>query len=521
MSAAAGLLRRSLTRLRRSMTAQISLSITAVSILIIAVYVAVTGQFVRAELREENELTLLANLAFFRDDIAAAGGDLAQAPRLLERAERRVHRLHIALLDAETHGVIASSPGSAVPPSTFLESPALDARLLPPQASVADVDRVREQFADATTTWRSPAGAGYRLLTGRIDLPAAGVRPARSVLVALAVDTLNTSEVRWRDRRDLLIGMAIAAALASAMGLWIARRIVVSARRLGAAASRIGARALDERLPLDDSPVELVESTIAFNHMLDRLQNAFERLSAFSSDLAHDLRTPMGNLLGEAQVALSRPRSAVEYRAVLESAVEEYERLSRMIGNMLFLASADNEQAALSAGWIDLAPALDRVIGYFEVLAEERAVVLERSLRPTPGAAARVWADETMLIRALSNLVSNALRHAASGSRVEIAAHVDPAGGCTIEVSNTGAPIPPEQQARIFQRFYRGDASRHGSSSGSGLGLAIVRSIMELHGGTAAVFSTPGHRTVFVLRFPPQPVAASTGYPSRGSSRQS
>jgi two-component system heavy metal sensor histidine kinase CusS len=115
-----------------------------------------------------------------------------------------------------------------------------------------------------------------------------------------------------------------------------------------------------------------------------------------------------------------------------------------------------------------------------------------------------------MLVRALSNLVSNALRHAESGSRVEIAAHVEHAGGCTIEVSNTGVPIPSEQQARIFERFYRGDASRHGSSSGSGLGLAIVRSIMELHVGTATVFSAPGQRTVFVLRFPSQP-AATTG----------
>jgi two-component system heavy metal sensor histidine kinase CusS len=414
------------------------------------------------------------------------------------------------LLDPERRSVIVSSPASVVPPSTFFESPALDATLLPAPASVADIDHVREHFADATTTWRSPAGDGYRLLTGRVDLPAVGGHPARSVLVALEVDTLHTSEVRRRDRRNLLIGMAIAAVLASTMGLWIARRIVISGRRFGAAAGRIGARALDERLPLDDSPVELVESTMAFNHMLDRLQNAFERLSAFSSDLAHDLRTPVGNLLGEAQVALSRPRSAAEYRAVLESAVEEYERLSRMIGNMLFLANADNEQAALSAGWMDIALALDRVIGYFELLAEERGVVLERSMRPTLAVALRIWADETMLVRALSNLVSNALRHAESGSRVEIAARVEPAGGCRIEVSNTGAPIPPAQQARIFERFYRGDASRHGSSSGSGLGLAIVRSIMDLHAGTATVSSAPGQRTVFILRFPPQP-AATTG----------
>ena len=231
-----------------------------------------------------------------------------------------------------------------------------------------DIEPLREGLASMTTTWRSPDGTGHRLLTGRIEVPAQAARPAGSILVDLVMETTNTSMVRLRDRRNEMIGLAVAALLASVLGVWIARRIVVSARRLGVAASRIGAQVLDERLSVDDIPVELVESTLAFNRMLDRLQNAFERLSAFSSDLAHDLRTPVGNLLGEAQVALLRPRSADEYRAVLESAVEEYERLSRMIGNMLFLAQVDNDKAAMLIEWVELDAALDRVIGYFELL---------------------------------------------------------------------------------------------------------------------------------------------------------
>jgi two-component system heavy metal sensor histidine kinase CusS len=293
-----------------------------------------------------------------------------------------------------------------------------------------------------------------------------------------------------------------AALVAGVLGVAIARRIVVGVRRLGSAASRIGAQALDERLSIADAPIELVESTVAFNRMLDRLQHAFARLSAFSSDLAHDLRTPVGNLLGEAQVALSRPRSADEYRAVLESAVEEYERLSRMIGNMLFLARADNDRSAMSAGWIELDPALDRVIGYFELLAEERGVGLRKVLRARSDRERRVWADETMFIRAVSNLVSNALRHATSGTTIEISAEVGSDGTGTLSVSNEGPPIDAEQQARIFERFYRADGSRQGSASGSGLGLAIVRSIMALHGGAAGVSSAPGERTVFSLHFP-------------------
>jgi two-component system heavy metal sensor histidine kinase CusS len=384
----------------------------------------------------------------------------------------------------------------------MLPRPVLDAALLPTRARITDIEGLRDQLAAETSTWVSPDGNGHRLLTGRIDLPANAAQAAGPVLVDLVIETTSTSEVRQRARRNTLIAMVVAALLASVLGVLIAQRIVVSARRLGTAASRIGAQALDERLPLEETPVELVESTLAFNRMLDRLQSAFERLSAFSSDLAHDLRTPVGNLLGEAQVVLSRPRSADEYRAALESAVEEYERLSRMIGNMLFLAQVDNDLAAMSIERIEVDPALDRVIGYFELLAEERGLRLQKTLRGPAEADRHIWADETMLVRAVSNLVSNALRHARAGTCIDLVATIEADGRCTIEVGNEGPAIAPEQQARIFERFYRADASRHGSASGSGLGLAIVRSIMELHRGRAEVRSAPGERTVFSLTFP-------------------
>ena len=489
------------------MTAQISLSITLVSVLVIAVFGMMIEQFLTSELREENELLLLANLAFIRDDLAADGYDLAQAPRLVERTERRVHRLHAAIFDGQQRGVIARSPNYDVPVSALPQQP-LAAEALPSHVTVAEVERLRERLGPLTSIWIAPDGNRYRLLLGRLVLPAVGAPPAGSLLVALAIEPTQTRELRAREQRNLLVALCGAAALASLLGVWIARRIVVSARRLGTAASRIGARALHERLPLDDTPTELIESTVAFNHMLDRLQNAFERLSMFSSDLAHDLRTPISTLLGEAQVVLSRPRSAEEYRVVLESAVEEYERLSRTIGNMLFLAHVDNDQAALSARWIELDAALERVIGYFELLAEERGIALQRALRAEPGVERRVWADETMLIRALSNLVSNALRYAPRGTSIQLLATVGAARDCTIEVSNEGPPIAPEHTQRIFERFYRADPSRQDSASGSGLGLAIVRSIMDLHRGTASVRSIPGQRTMFSLHFP-APTAAS------------
>ena len=252
-----------------------------------------------------------------------------------------------------------------------------------------EIDGLRERFSSATSTWHSPESTEYRLLAGRILVPARNAKPASAISVSLAINTIDTQEVHRIFRRNLLMALGVATLLAAVLGIWVARRIVFSARHFSAAASRISAQALDERLSVDKAPIELLESTLAFNRMLDRLQGAFERLSAVSSEMAHDLRTPLSNLLGEAQVALSRPRSACEYRAVLESSVEEYERLSRMIGNMLFLARADNASLAISSRWIDLDSALDRVISYFELLAEERGVSLRKALDTTGGTRPR------------------------------------------------------------------------------------------------------------------------------------
>ena len=179
---------------------------------------------------------------------------------------------------------------------------------------------------------------------------------------------------------------------------------------LAAAANRISARPMSERLSVARMPTELVDSTLAFNRMLDCLEAAFKRLSDFSSDLAHDLRTPINHLLGEAQVALSKPRSADEYRAVLESAVEDHERISRLIENLLFLACADDPHAATNRRWVDLQPVLERGRGYFELLAEERGVLLLIDMQGAELAWQQVWADESLFIRTLGNLVSNARR---------------------------------------------------------------------------------------------------------------
>ena len=288
--------------------------------------------------------------------------------------------------------------------------------------------------------------------------------------------------------------------------------ILASANRLANTANRISAQALNERLAPEGNPAELEPVARAFNHMLDRLQDSFTRLSGVSSDIAHDLRAPIHRLLMVAQVTLDRPRSADEYRAVIESAVPAYERMGRMIENILFLARAESQQSAVHANFIPLEQRLGATAAFFELLAQERGLELVLEV----GENAQVWADDTLLTRATGNLLTNAIRHARPGSTVVLSGRVSSNGGCQISVSNEGEPIAPEHQARIFERAYRVEGQRKDEAPGAGLGLAIVKSTMELHGGFVRVRSAPGYPTVFTLWFPPPPPRAPEAGPPHG-----
>ncbi|WP_321886043.1 heavy metal sensor histidine kinase, partial [Burkholderia cenocepacia] len=269
-------------------------------------------------------------------------------------------------------------------------------------------------------------------------------------------------------------------------------------RRFAARAEQMSTSRLAHPLPELDTSGELKELEHAFNGMLARLNESFTRLSQFSSNLAHDMRTPLTNLQAAAQVVLSQPRGADEYRSVIESSIDEYQRLSRMIEDMLFLARSEQAGTSISVRRLNAAEEAERVAGYYEPLAEDEGVTVKVD------GHAWVDADLTLYQRALSNLLSNALTYAPRGSVVTIDC-VEQGGATTIAVSDTGPGIAAEHVGRIFERFYRVDPSRHNSASGTGLGLAIVRSIMDNHGGECGVDSEPGRRTTFWLRFPRRP----------------
>jgi len=298
----------------------------------------------------------------------------------------------------------------------------------------------------------------------------------------------------------LLVAVLCGSIVAGALGFLLARRGLRPLRRMAGDAAAVTTSRLATRLDADGVPAELRELAGELNGMLARLQDSFTRLSTFSADLAHDFRTPISNLVGQTQVTLAQRRTPAEYESLLESNLEEYERLSRMIENMLFLARADNAQVALGARPLDARAELDKVAEYFDAVAADRDLTL------SVFGMATVTADQTLLRRAVINLLDNALRHAPAGSTVRVAVSRARPGHAAICVTNAGPAIAPEALPHLFGRFYRGDPSRRNSASSTGLGLAIVDTIMRLHGGSVSVRSVDG-QTAFELEFPDKSVS--------------
>jgi two-component system heavy metal sensor histidine kinase CusS len=244
----------------------------------------------------------------------------------------------------------------------------------------------------------------------------------------------------------------------------------------------VTAQQLSHRLPVHSMPVELAQLAQSLNDMLARLEEAFARLSDFSSDIAHELRTPVSNLMTQTQVVLSHPRDAAEYKTTLESNAEELDRMARMIADMLLLAKSDNGLVLPKCETVNLADETQALFDYYDALAADKG--LQLSLVGT----AQIQADRLMLRRAIGNLLSNAVRHATPGSQLLVTLG-DTSEAAALSVENSGDNIPAEYLERVFDRFFRVDAARH-RSEGTGLGLAIAKSIVSAHGGTISATSS-------------------------------
>ncbi|MCK9381364.1 MAG: heavy metal sensor histidine kinase [Sulfuritalea sp.] len=445
---------------RTSITARLTLLFAAGSTAVLLALGLLIGNAVEQHFIEQDMevLTGKTDLAAHLLEQLRSPADLSALPRQLNDSLVGHHGLAVVVQDADGNRVFAT------PHAPFPDT------LLKP----AGAGSKPQSWKQAGQPWR---GIATLLPTANRDLP--------PMLVAVAVDISHHQHFMDSFRRTLWLFVAIAAVLLGFLG-WVAvRRGLAPLQAMRRGAAGVTANRLDYRLSLDAVPVELAELAETLNEMLARLEGSFQRLKDFSSDLAHELRTPISNLMTQTQVALTRVRSADEYREVLASNAEEYERLARMIGDMLFLAQADNGLVVPKREPVDLAAQVRELFDFFDALAEEKGLHLSLT------GSGQVSGDKLMLRRALANLISNAIRHSPRGGSIQV--RIDRSGGeTTLAIENSGEPIPPQHLPRIFDRFYRADPARHRNDEGAGLGLAITRSIIRAHGGEIGVRSVAG-----------------------------
>ena len=381
-------------------------------------------------------------------------------------------KYHIMVLDANGRTYAQTSSTGESPPHTLFEGISADQG---PEPDITKKKLSKDRI--------------YLLLSTRAG------RDNRYVIQA-ALDVSREAGIvrRYRFMAEgiLLFGILISAAA----GMVLARRAMRPLARITAAIQRIRATHMTERVNPDQWPRELTALAMAFDDMLDRLQDAFSRLSHYSADLAHELRTPISNLIGEAEVMLSKPRTPLQYQQNIESSLEEFTRLGHMINSLLFLAKAESTDIKVKPELLDAEVQARAVIDYFVELFQENDISL------TIRGNAALYADPPLFRQALSNVLSNALRYTTAGGSVDISIQGDKQKNAIFVVSDSGIGIHPDDIPNIFNRFFRAESARTLDATGSGLGLAIVKSIVDLHGGTVDIQSVPSHGTTVTLVFP-------------------
>ena len=454
-------------------------AVAAACIMLIAVIAISHWQFAHG-LSRDRLLYLADELAEMRAAVKELGSEAQEAIHA-ESAAHGFLPYFVRLLD-ERGQLLATSPDTpdALHDMVFPEPIPVTEALGPP------------------TVARVPDGRSFLMLSAEAETSETG----KPWLLQIAMDT-TYDELLLRNYRRILIVVSLVALVAfAAMAAWIARHNLRPLLTITRMAQRITAQRLDERIAASGWPRDLAVLALAFDAMLDRLKDSVERLQQFSADLAHELRTPIQNLMLEADVTLTRARTPSEYQEALTHNLEELRRLAFMVDDLLFLARAESPRQGVDRQSVDAREALRKAWDFFDAAAEERGIVVAYQGSGT------VQAEPQLLHRALTNLLSNALRYTPAGGTITLAAETDNTGACTICVRDTGCGIAAEHLPRLFDRFYQVDPDRPRSVEGTGLGLPIVESIMGLHGGGVNVHSAPSKGSTFTLYFPGQDTTA-------------
>jgi two-component system heavy metal sensor histidine kinase CusS len=324
---------------------------------------------------------------------------------------------------------------------------------------------------------------GRSLLARTYLVPALGSRP--DLVLVVYIDRYPVEHTTYVFGLVLGITFLIAGLAISVSGYTITRLGLVPLKRLSDEASALRSNVRGQRLAAGQLPRELQPLRASFNGALARIDTSQAKLDGFNADVAHELRTPISNIIGQAQVALTRERSNEALLHVIQSVLEESERMRVMVNDMLFLARADQGDPATELTPVSIAAEVTHALEFLEVPLEDAGV------KATIAGDASTMANRSLLRRAMFNLLHNASQHATAGSEIRITIAPKPAA-IEVVVANQGAPLPAAVLDRLFDRFYRGEASRSNREGSHGLGLSIVKAIAEMHQGAVFARSTQG-----------------------------
>ncbi|WP_305045235.1 sensor histidine kinase [Geoalkalibacter sp.] len=317
-------------------------------------------------------------------------------------------------------------------------------------------------------------------------------------LIRVGISEEPARRILDRLRLLLLISFPLPLAALAFGGWFLADRALAPVENISRTMAQINTENLSRRLPEADQHSEIGRLVQNFNRMLEQLESSFHRLRQFAADASHELRTPLTVLRGETEVALRWTKNPEEFRGILESNLEEIDRMSRIIEDLLLLAKSEAGQTPMTIKQVNLNLLLQELALQGKILGENKGIAV--SLKLPENLEVQVRGDELRLHQMFLNLLSNGIKYTPTGGRVDLLLRVE-GNQAVIEVRDTGVGMAPEHLQRIFDRFYRIDRSRS-LESGAGLGLSIVKWIVEAHQGQISVTSTPGEGSCFQVRLP-------------------
>lgn len=401
------------------------------------------------------------------DDLGALKQEVNESPYALRNS---VYRYYIRILDNQSNLIIET-----VGMKNALRG--IDFR----NTKIGSLDKI--------SFWaQSLNGDNYLLMESTV------IAKKKSWLIQAALDVSYQQSLINNYKIRVVSALIIGVLFSILLGYVIVQRSMRRLEDLTETTENITSTSLHQRSDPLLWPKELRTLGIAFNQMLDRVEASFSRLKQFSGDLAHELRTPISNMMGETELALLHASSVEDYQKVLESNLEELHRISHLIENLLFLAHTENPQ-------LDIKKVLLKADEEIAVIAEfHQAMAEDKNINITCHGKAALHANPVMFRRMINNILTNALKYTERNGEIEIAITELDNQKIQIAIKDNGIGIAAEHLPNIFNRFYRVDSARSQASGGVGLGLAIVESIVDLHQGSISITSRLGvGSTVFIV----------------------